>query len=326
MEKDFFLNIDENRVHNDDFEFLDNLKFYTSDDIINLFHEIFLYLADQPHLLHEKIKAKKNKKFNRFKKAFFNLQKSSDFQSQTDYLSAKSDLKDLINKIQTSRNEKKRLKKLQTASQTSSDVFYVLGKRSGRHVARIRDPSTGLVTDCPEKITQIFSAHYRSKTEDPSNSGPDPPVSFPNIFQDLLSEFDTNIDEIFSPCAGETFSHPFAPCEIRSVLKEFKNKIATGPSNLSKFSMQFIMKFIPSLFAEYLNILANKNFSSDSRTSWISKRNVIFIKKKNSDVLDVGLYRPISLLETLHKLISKLTIKRFENEIFSRVSISQFGF
>ena len=28
VEKDFFLNIDENRVHNDDFEFLDNPEFY----------------------------------------------------------------------------------------------------------------------------------------------------------------------------------------------------------------------------------------------------------------------------------------------------------
>ena len=43
-------------------------------------------------------------------------------------------------------------------------------------------------------------------------------------------------------------------------------------------------------------------------------------------MLDVGSYRPISLLETLHKLISKLTIKRFEEQIFSKVSISQFGF
>ena len=326
LEKDFFLKIDENRIHKDDFEFLDNPEFFTSDDIIDLFHEIFLFLANQTHQLHKKIKSQKNKQFNRFKKAFFNLQKFSDPHSQNDYLSAKSDLKDLINKIQASRNEKKRIKKLQTASQTSSDVFYILGKKSGRNVARIRDPSTGLITDCPERIVQIFSSHYRSKTEDFSNSGPDPPVSFPNIFHDLLSEFDTNINEIFSPCVGETFSHPFAPCEIRSVLKEFKNKVATGPSKLSKFSMQLIMKFIPSLFAEYLNILANKNLSSDPRTSWISKRNVIFIKKKNSDVLDVGSYRPISLLETLYKLIAKLAIKRFENEIFSRVSISQFGF
>ena len=222
------------------------------------------------------------------------MQKSLNFQTQSDYLTAKTDLKDLLENIQHSRTEKKRFKKIQSSSQTSSDVFFVLGKKSGRGVARIRDPSTGAATDCPEKIVQIFSEHYRSKTMDPSNLGSEPPVSFPNILHDLLSEFDVTLDQIFSPCVDQTFTHPFAPNEIRSVLKEMKNKISTGPSKISKHSLTFIMKFVPNLFAEYINLLANRDLSADPRISWISRRQVIFIKKKSSDVLDVSSYRPPS--------------------------------
>ena len=129
VEKDFFLDIDEKHIHNDDFEFLDNPEFYESDDVINIFHDVFSLISDQTQAIHKKIKSNKNKKFNKFKKIFFNLQKSSNPQNQTDYLSAKTDLKDLLQNIQHSRNEKKRFKKFNLLHKHRPIFFTFWGKK-----------------------------------------------------------------------------------------------------------------------------------------------------------------------------------------------------
>ena len=63
-----------------------------------------------------------------------------------------------------------------------------------------------------------------------------------------------------------------------------------------------------------------------TQTSWLLEREVIFLKKKGKDILDVSNFRPISLLETIYKIMSKLLISCFEDGIFASLIKTQFGF
>ena len=79
------------------------------------------------------------------------------------------------------------------------------------------------------------------------------PTSFPEILGDLLREYGVTLDDIFSPQIGQSSSAPFLISEIRTVLKQMKNKEATGPSKISKYSILFLLKFIPNLVTAYIN-------------------------------------------------------------------------
>ena len=124
---------------------------------------------------------------------------------------------------------------------------------------RLRDPLTHAITDDPEEISWIFSDHYESKTTNHDNQQNEPSSSFPPIFRDLLQQFNVDISDIFPSFELQTSDDLFSIDEIKSVLKDTKNKVATGPSHLSKHSLLFLVQHIPNLFSAYINSLVNKD-------------------------------------------------------------------
>ena len=309
------------------FIFLDNPEFFEPDRLIHMFHLIFLELANQSNLLYKKIKSSKNKLFKRFRKTCEQLEFYPSDSNINNFINAKSELKNQLTENFKIKNEYKRVQKLQTSSKLSNSIFYHLGKNGGRNINRIRNPTTGVTTTNPEEIVTIFSDNYKSKTCDSHNQNKDPSTVFPKILQVLLNEFNVTLDDVFPNSNFVSEDNEFYCDEIKSILSKMKNKVTPGRSKLSKHSLLFIFKYIPNLFTAYINALINKeDLSSDPNTAWILAREIIFIKKKAKDALDVNSFRPISLLETIYKLISKLTISRLEKNIFSCLSKSQFGF
>ena len=324
--KEFFLNIDGKHIDSHVLRFLDDPDYYGQKVVIQLFHEIFLLIADETNLQYKRIKSSKNKKFRKFRNICITLQKNPTEKNMDNFIDAKIELKNQISMSHKIHSEHKRLKKLKSSSHQANDIYYIMGKNGGRNITRIRDPSTGQVTMDPERIVTIFSENYKMKTTDPDNQQNDPPTTFPSVIDDLMKEFNVSIDDIF-PNVTEISDETFSFTEIYSVLKNMKNKVSCGPSHISKHTLLFISKYIPNLLTSYVNLLIKKDDISDNEhTSWILAREVIFIRKKSNDFLDVNNFRPISLLESLYKLMSKLTISRFESKIFDCLSHSQFGF
>ena len=101
-----------------------------------------------------------------------------------------------------------------------------MGKNGGCDIKRIRNPLTGVVTNDPHEIVEIFTENYRGKTCDPLNQTSEPSFVFPDVLQDLLQEFNVSIHDIFPtlPADDSTFS----TFEIKEVLQKMKNKVATG--------------------------------------------------------------------------------------------------
>ena len=143
IEKNAFLDISEKKIDDNSFKFLDNPSYFNQSDIIQVVQEIIKLIADESFSLFKKLKSRRNKKFNKFKTACMNLHKFSRPQDENEYIQAKQDLKTLLNDFQTLHTEKKRTSKFKCSAQKSSDIFFILGKRGGRQISRIRDPLTG---------------------------------------------------------------------------------------------------------------------------------------------------------------------------------------
>ena len=197
-----------------------------------------MLLANETNDVYKRNKSYKNKLFRKFKNTCFNLQKRSNLSNADDFLSAKQAYRNQLENYQKIHDKKKRMRSYQNSFQKKADIFNVLGKRGGRQIGQIHNPVNGRTTDDPVRITQIFTHHYSEKTNDPENDGDVPPSSFPDILDELLTEYDATLDDIFHPQIGQTSLAPFYITD-REVLKGMKNKVASGPSKIFKHSLIF---------------------------------------------------------------------------------------
>ena len=105
-----------------------------------------------------------------------------------------------------------------------------------------------------------------------------------------------------------------------------KNFSTPGPTGRAKLFYLFLYNFSPSFFTKAINQLARVKDLSSPKYAWIKNRNIIFIPKKGKDRNLCESYRPISLLEVLYKIISKLLSLRLTPFLDEILLPTQFGF
>ena len=82
-------------VDSESFRFLDQIGYYNSDLIIDMFHKIFLEISECTHSTYKKAKSKRNKFYRRFCDACNKLEKypSPSETVQNKYVDSKSEFK-----------------------------------------------------------------------------------------------------------------------------------------------------------------------------------------------------------------------------------------
>ena len=73
-------------------------------------------------------------------------------------------------------------------------------------------------------------------------------------------------------------------------------------------------------------LLANPDWENSVHSAYLKRRKIVFLPKKGKDPTRVENYRPISLLETVYKLVSKFLIEEIQEGVFRVASPNQFGF
>ena len=76
----------------------------------------------------------------------------------------------------------------------------------------------------------------------------------------------------------------------------------------------------------FLHSLHTRSKQDEEILNWIKNRNIIMLHKKKTLRTDPSSYQPISLLECIYKIISKLLVRRLDNYIPNIVHSNQFGF
>lgn len=166
--------------------------------------------------------------------------------------------------------------------------------------------------------------------------------SFPDISKDLenasipiyatsnplnyiFQKLNISLDNFFPVFPNQNLHINFTETEVKEVIKSMKKFSTPSSTGRSKLFYLFLYNFSPSLFTKAINQLARIKDLSSPKYAWIKNCN-IFIPKKGKERNLCESYRPISLLEVLYEIISKLLSLRFTPFLDEILLPTQFGF
>ena len=223
-----------------------------------------------------------------------------------------------------------RVKQNVHAATSHRSCYTAFQTKGTRHISMIECPNTGRMLSNALEIAEAFASYQQNKVK---KYDPHPEMtklgiakSSPSSLQSVLDKHNISMSQIF-PSLPPSPSTSVSPAEILSAIKSFKNHSSPGPSGQGKKFFQFLFKFNNEFFSRSINQLLKVQDFENSEFSWLKNRSIIFIKKKpNKKSIKCSDFRPISLLETLYKILSKLLLGKvvpFMNDI---VGPHQFGF
>ena len=183
----------------------------------------------------------------------------------------------------------------------------------------------------PIEIAEQFALYHREKTSFPDFSEDLESASIPcnaisNPLNYIFQKFNISLDNFFPVFPNQNLHINFTESEVKEVIKSMRNFSTPGPTGRAKLFYLFLYNFSPSFFTKAINQLARVKNLSSPKYAWIKNRNIIFIPKKGKDRNLCESYRPISLLEVLYKIISKLLSSRITPFLDEILLPTQFGF
>ena len=190
-----------------------------------------------------------------------------------------------------------------------------------KHIPNLKKQNYKLKIDgntvtCPHKLANIFAENH-AKIVSPENIPP-------SELKGLLEDYDLTLDEIFPQI--KSLTSPYSTSiEFKNIIKSMKNCSAPGITSETKILFEFLINIFPNFITRALNNLYNIDIDQ-SPFKFIKDRNIIFIAKKNSDLLSPDDYRGIALLETVYKILSKALNKKLNVHLHKIIHSQQFGF
>ena len=165
-----------------------------------------------------------------------------------------------------------------------------------------------------KKIHQIFEDKYRAAT------------TTQNVREETLEDYlgDNAMDVIE---ADRQINEPFNHDEIKRTLRKTKTRTAPGPSGDTINMYRLIYAVMPNLMLKGINeFYENKEMQDEQQYEWIKDKKVIYIPKPGRAKNSLKGYRPLSMCETLYKIISKTATHRINLNLESSIDVDQSGF
>lgn len=191
-------------------------------------------------------------------------------------------------------------------------LTYQLKQQENKHsIPAIRD-SSGNITAEQALISSAFKEFYSKLYQAECQQQEHKIVDFlEDIPLPKLSTLDR--DELEAPVRGT---------EILTAIKKLANgKSPEGDSYIIEFYKQFQSILSPVLTQLYNNIIEHQSMPVTMRSATIS-----VLPKSGKDHLDMGNFRPLSLLNNDYKVFAKVLALRLEKVITSLAHIDQVGF
>jgi len=143
--------------------------------------------------------------------------------------------------------------------------------------------------------------------------------------QQFLDNYDVQLPQLTDE-QKDDLSDPFTQQEVHEALLEASEVSAPGPTGQTITFFKLIFSHIPDLLVEALNQLVfQPELASHPTFEWIKQRKVVYIPKK-ADPTHPGDYRPLSLLEVLYKIPSRIMSKRITKVLPTIIGQHQHGF
>lgn len=233
--------------------------------------------------------------------------------------------------VQEARGQLKReIETQRMARQTRIKNFYhsKKGKLNSTSFQILRQPRSSKVIKelhLPERVVrdqdeigEIVAQHYINLVTNQFSQRTSV-ADFIDAYRVQLPELNEDIrDELIQEVTEE---------ELRGIIKKLKPVSAPGPSGISGNMIKFAFKNIPQLFTRALNQYIFVPGRCDSMSlRWWKKRTVIFVPKPGKPKTDISAYRPISLLEIIFKVATKVIADRINKHSSAFLHPGQSGF
>ncbi len=115
--------------------------------------------------------------------------------------------------------------------------------------------------------------------------------------------------------------------EITAALKNKNKNSAPGPSGQTAGFYKYIMSQMPGIFTKTINELAFvPGLQTSSCFKWIKDRHIVYIPKPGKSPHKTENIRPLSMLESLYKIITRILSNRLISTLDQIVSKNQHGF
>ena len=188
------------------------------------------------------------------------------------------------------------------------------------------DRNTTQDRTCPKLLINDSLIHDESQVSEAFASNLEE-VFTDNHDPQYNSEWLSKVNETANSCfinQADTIPYEVSIFELKELIKKIRGKGAPGPDGISNK----IIKILPDRFLFYIKILFDASINlSHIPTAW-KNANVVMIPKPQKNKQDINSYRPISLLNTISKLLEKVISSRLNNWLHSNniLADQQCGF
>jgi len=296
----------------------------TGDTALHIFNDIVLQLQQ----LHNKIAKERNqlesKKMQKISSTLFALKRQLKNARTED---SKQEIADQISTHQ--RNLSNSLESKEHASMLRVRNFYLLGngtmapqtfycikeKNKNRDIKKLQVEGREISDE--DEIIEIMQNWYEKTAMQET------PQTVP--LRDFLHANGIELPQV-EEGQKEELQEEFTMEEVAQALQEATEASAPGPSGQTLTYFKLLFMEIPILFTKALNQLVFvPELVNSSQFQWIKKRKVIYIPKKTNPQTPAD-YRPLSLLEVLYKIPSRILSKRINKVLPTIIGPHQHGF
>jgi hypothetical protein len=143
--------------------------------------------------------------------------------------------------------------------------------------------------------------------------------------EDMLGDLHLDLPQI-SPEIRELLDEEISSPEVEVAINEAHEVSAPGPTGQTITLYKLLFQEIPDIFTSAINQLVfNPELASHSMFQWIKERKVIYIPEKPLPATP-GDYRPLSMLEVLYKIPSRILARRLTTALPDIIGEHQHGF
>jgi hypothetical protein len=202
----------------------------------------------------------------------------------------------------------------QTGKNNAYTFSILRDRKSKRQINKIiedgveYDKTADIMTRLAQKYQKIVGQEYKDSMD----------------IHEFMRKYDISLGESQHP---DDMDDDFTVDDIKNAIRQAAKKAAPGPTGHTTALYAFIFSEIPEIFTKAINeLIFVPGLSKSQIFQWIRFRHIIYIPKPNKDHTKIENLRPLSMLESFYKIMTRVMAYRLLENMKDTCDENQHGF